>query len=75
MVRRLARDDQTRSDLGIAPTVEQQGEDVELPVGQSGRVGAGGGRRTTGNPRDPESAQPPSDHSGDGAGVQRVEQR
>ena len=38
-----ARDDQPGGDLGVAQPVGQQAQHVELPLGEPGRVGAGGG--------------------------------
>jgi hypothetical protein len=67
------RDDQAVGDLGVGQALGEQREDLELTVGEAGRVGAGPGPGAAGEAGGAEAAQLPADEVGRGLGAEPVE--
>ena len=70
MVDRSGRYHQALSYLGVRDAGTQHPEDLDLTVGQTGRIGPAPERPSTGNPGDAKRPQPPAHESRSRLGTQ-----
>src|SRR5215211_180439 len=67
------RDDQAAGDLGVGQALGEQLKDLELAVGEAGRVGPGAVAGAAGEVADADAAQVAADQVGRGDGAEPVE--